>query len=574
MDFLKNQLGRLQQQFNQLTASQKMLALSLVAIMAMTLVWWGHYAGTAEMEPLLDQDISSDEFARISSDLKQHGIPYSASGSRILVPADRRLEAMAAVGSDQMLPKDFSSAFLDIVGKMDNPLNSHDRSEAIRNEARQATLAGILRYFPKVSTAAVMLDTTMKRSFDSPVNARASIYLKLKSGEKADNRLVDAAADMVCGAVAGLQRQNVKVIVDGVSRLFTNEDGSDNTFAGGSYLERVREAESYYAAVVQSQLSFCDGVMVHVNVTPKVDSSHTEIDSVDPKVISKEISNEHEITTTASGARPSGEPGVGPNTGSNQGMAIGGGNSAAAASDGETVKTEKDVTKLENFVNRTRKTTSTPAGSVVVTSASVTFPRSFFVKAYKNLKGADKEPAEAVLLPFIASELEKWRKVVKTCLNLPAEESLVVDTYVDLLPTLADAPVQSAGVALLVTSHGKEIVLGVLALASLFMVSMMVRKGSGSTLALAGERIAGHSASGSNMPSVGSTVDAMLVKSGLKAMVSDDAAEVGAGGQTLDGIELDDSTIRAQQVEEQVGNLAKENPDVAANMIKRWMSRA
>ena len=46
MDFLKNQLARLQQQFNQLTASQKMLSVSLVAIMVMTLLWWGRYAGT------------------------------------------------------------------------------------------------------------------------------------------------------------------------------------------------------------------------------------------------------------------------------------------------------------------------------------------------------------------------------------------------------------------------------------------------------------------------------------------------------------------------------------------------
>src|SRR5450631_3823486 len=102
---------------------------------------------------------------------------------------------------------------------MDNPMNSADRSEAIRNEAKQATLAAILRHFPKVQNAMVVLDTTQKRSFNTPVSARATVFLKMKTGEKADNKLVNAAADVVAGAVAGIQRSGVKVIVDGVSRL-------------------------------------------------------------------------------------------------------------------------------------------------------------------------------------------------------------------------------------------------------------------------------------------------------------------------------------------------------------------
>ena len=566
MEFLKSQLARLQQQFGQLTASQKMLSVSLVAIMVMTLTWWGRYAGTAEMEPLLDQDVSAEEFSHISSNLKLHNIPFTPSGSRILVPADRRLEAVAALGFDQALPKDFSSAFMDIVGKMDNPLNSHDRSEAIRNEARQATLAGIFRYFPKVNTAAVMIDTTQKRSFDNPVTARASVYLKMKSGEKADNRLVNAAADMICGAVAGIQRSNVKVIVDGVSRLFVSEDGNDNPYGGGNYLETIRDAESYYAGKVQQQLSFCDGVMVHVVVTPKDESSLTETDQVDPKVISREFSNENESTTTSSGNRPGGDVGVAPNTGSNEKMTIGPG--AGGGGEGDTSRTEKTTIKTENFPSRTKKTIKSPAGSVTVTSASVTFPRSFFIKAYKNLNGSDKEPGEAVLGPFIASELERSRKVVKACLHLATEEALVVETYFDLLPAVIEAPAQTTGVAMLFSGHAKEIVLGVFALASLFMISMLVRKTAPAAVVMAGQ------GSSSSMPSVGSTVDAMLAKAGLKAMVSEDAAEVSAGGQALDGVELDDNTIRAQQVVEQVTNLAKENPDVAASMIKRWMNRA
>src|SRR5438132_2050610 len=105
MDFLKSQFARLQQQFNQLNASQKMLSVALMAIMGMTLLWWGRYAGTAEMEPLLDQELASEDFSNITRELRRLGIAYTPNGNRILVPADRRYEALAELASAQALPK-------------------------------------------------------------------------------------------------------------------------------------------------------------------------------------------------------------------------------------------------------------------------------------------------------------------------------------------------------------------------------------------------------------------------------------------------------------------------------------
>jgi flagellar biosynthesis/type III secretory pathway M-ring protein FliF/YscJ len=42
----------------------------------------------------------------------------------------------------------------------------------------------------------------------------------------------------------------------------------------------------------------------------------------------------------------------------------------------------------------------------------------------------------------------------------------------------------------------------------------------------------------------------------------------------LDGVEMDDDAIRTQQVLDQVSNMVKENPDGAAALVKRWLSRA
>src|SRR5438477_11411641 len=108
MEFFKAQLARLQQQFNQLTASQKMLSVALLAIMVMTLAMWGKYAGQSEFEPVIEQDFAAEDLARITADLRGRGIPFTTQGARILVPGDRKYEVLGDLIYQQLLPKDMS----------------------------------------------------------------------------------------------------------------------------------------------------------------------------------------------------------------------------------------------------------------------------------------------------------------------------------------------------------------------------------------------------------------------------------------------------------------------------------
>jgi len=51
-------------------------------------------------------------------------------------------------------------------------------------------------------------------------------------------------------------------------------------------------------------------------------------------------------------------------------------------------------------------------------------------------------------------------------------------------------------------------------------------------------------------------------------------AEATEGLQEMDGIEVDTDSVRNQQIISQVSSMVKENPDAAANLVKRWLSRA
>ena len=94
---------------------------------------------------------------------------------------------------------------------------------------------------------------------------------------------------------------------------------------------------------------------------------------------------------------------------------------------------------------------------------------------------------------------------------------------------------------------------GVLAVVSLFMLMTIVKKG-GPEPVLA-------------MP------DAPRETPRL-ATSEDVAGIVGDNNSLLDGMELDESAVKAQQMVEQVATMVKENPDAAASLVKRWLNRS
>src|SRR5216110_1083925 len=99
MEFLKSQLSRVQEQFAQLTASQKMLAMALVVITVMTLYWWTTFAGKADMEVLFDQRMSGDQMSQAIGQLSAAGIDAQAVGDRLHVAADKKLQAIGLLSS-------------------------------------------------------------------------------------------------------------------------------------------------------------------------------------------------------------------------------------------------------------------------------------------------------------------------------------------------------------------------------------------------------------------------------------------------------------------------------------------
>jgi flagellar biosynthesis/type III secretory pathway M-ring protein FliF/YscJ len=550
MDFVKKQLETIQQNLAGLNATQKMLTGALVAIMAMTMVYWSRYAGTAEMEPVLNQSLTDADITRMSASLDSHGVPYKVESGKLLVSADKKMQALATLSYEQLLPSNTISGFEQMMAK-GSTWDSPQQREDLKNHGREITLAQVIGGFPNVQSAVVMIDPTSIRRIGegNSVSPTSNISISMRSGAQADNKLVNAAADLVTGAVSGMNRGKIKVVVDGRPRR-VNDSGADSDYGSANeQLEAIQSYERNIAAKIENQFQMINGVVASVTGTLNTESKESTSTTNDEKntlILPSETENKTTESNNSTGG--GGEPGALPNTS----VSLGGGAGSGSNTMTESVDKTKNTIALAVTHTKSRK----PAGDFTTVAASVRIPRSYFVGVLKNINGG-KDPSESEIQEYLKEQLAEIRQSVRACTNIKKDEDIFVGTYAESMPTVAATAAagvtgSSSSITGLIGGWGKEAGIAVLAVVSLFMVSTMVKRSTPAPLVVTKTEAAGPA-----------SLEASEAVAGF-------AAE---GGSTLAGMELDEDAIQTQQVLDQVTNLVGENPDGAAALVKRWLNR-
>jgi flagellar biosynthesis/type III secretory pathway M-ring protein FliF/YscJ len=560
MDVFKAQLAKIQQQLSGLTASQKMLSMALVAIMAMTVTWMARYAGQADMEPLLNQSFSADDVAQITSRLDARNIAYTVSGDRIMVPTDRKIEILADMQYSHLLPDRTNAAFDDMLKQM-TPFDPADKTAQLWLQAKSQVLQQVIEKFPHVRDANVMIDPTDQRRFDGhDVNPTAMIYITTSgdedSGDRDTRKIATAAADLVSGAQAGLARGNVTVVVDGTAVPIADKSADGGMPDGDAIVLEKQANEEMYRQKILKQYGFIRGLYVQVTVNLSTKQVVTDETVYDQKTTAHLSVSEEEHTNESTSPGGGAEPGAASNVTTNGQLAVGAG---AGGGGGATSNEDETKTTYQNLPSMKVLHTIQNPGDAVPVSATVRVPRSYLIQTYKDLHGG-ADPDDAALDALMKEEFTNIRQEVKDCTGIASDDAVAVNPYDDIAVAAAisgsAAPATTSTVSLLVASHVREIGVGGLAAFSLFMMMMMVRKSAPA-------------------PVPAADVDAANDKA--VQHLDDDvplAGEVGEGGKTMDGMELDDEAVRTQQMIEQVSDMVTENPEAAANLVKRWLNRA
>ena len=573
MNLLNRTFAQIRAALNGLSMSQRLLIGLLVVVMIGTIFVVVHFSAKPEMIALLPQPATPAEINTMESYLKGK-YTYQIDTDKILVPVEQAYQIRGELAAAQALPRDTTAAFARLADASDYLLP--DASIERRwNYARQEVLSRIIRNFPYVADATVIISKgQMVGLGKSAVPSSASVSLRLKMGDGLSASQVLAIVDLVRGAVSGLKREDVHV-TDGTRSYTTpNEDQVMPT----DLLAYKRSIEDDLGRKLRDQFSHMGDVKIAVNVVPDMSARTIRSETYDPKQIAKATTEEQSKETNSSeGSGAGGQPGVQPNVTANTGSASAGGAKNISTTGDTTTKTEvrfshKDETQL------------VPSGTEFKDmTASISLPRSFFRALFRRTAKDDKvEPTDEQLQPIFDGKIKSFQALARNTIGAKTDDQVRVDWFDDTLMAAPEIPVAkpsfllTAGAGTALGQYAKPVVLGVLAVGALFMMLMMVRRSAPSLAGADADTsvfLGGFGGGGGG--STGGGKHAKRNHADPDAMdVGDDVfGEAGSGEAVLTGIELDDETLQSRKMVDEVSTMIKENPENAASLVKRWMTK-
>jgi flagellar biosynthesis/type III secretory pathway M-ring protein FliF/YscJ len=551
---LRNTLELVRKRLAGLPASAKLLAGSLVVIVALALFLVAQWSATTTTVPLAVMPAAYDEARQF---LAARGVKYEEKDGQILVPAERHGELLAQF-AEQGPGSEGGIDFTKLV-ELDSPFETTRQSETKKLIALQNVLARTIGGFRNVKSATVLISPRPA----TPLGASrfvqtASVHVTMRTGALTQEQ-VDSIATMVAGTQAGLKPESVS-ITDGMQAYRTTFGKAGAT---GENLEQSLKIAEAVQARIGTILATIEGVRIAVNAQA-VTTERTRTTTEFRDGISVPLS-ESSSSSEMKGAPQSREPGTVPNTG----LAL-----VSTSGGAAQTTTERIDNKFRSEIPGTRETEIDPTGYATKIDVGVAVPWSYFVRVWqlRNPAGEGEEakaPDEAALASVRDEEIARIRKLVEPLASTDAVEGAkkgVVE--VSWFYDFTEAPRQAsmaAGLGEIVLGGGeggsggsaliKPIGLGILAIVSLFFMFNIARKASVREELPTPEELAG-------VP---------------PKLESDDAELVGEADEAtpaLEGMELDDDSLRRAQMLEQLNEMASRDPAELSGILRRWMRTA
>jgi len=225
------------------------------------------WSSAGPMAPLTAAPTDAADLAALRQALSARDIIHRIENGQLYVPT-KSLATAREILSERATSVSAAMAELRKLTEADDIWSSQAQRDRRWQVATMALLSAQISSLPDVQSATVILSPPVKGRFGRPSQVGgASVKLTARSDGPADEALYETIADMVCGGVSGIRRQDV-CIVDGRGRSYHAAPAAP----ADGVTARTRQAEAYYAARIRRALSFIDGAVVTARavVDPKV----------------------------------------------------------------------------------------------------------------------------------------------------------------------------------------------------------------------------------------------------------------------------------------------------------------
>lgn len=566
MDRLRAVVDNIARQLSGMSVTQRLLVGALATVVVMTLFIVNRYAGRDAKVELLT-DYTPEQQKQAVAFLRTSGYDYEDRGGRIYVNPMDQYTILATMSEQDVLPDDTSILFGNLVEKQTMWQTTRQHRE-LSNIALQNELGRFLAKWRDIKDARVFIDAPEPNGLGgSTRRPTASVTLLTRSGGAIDQKTVDAAAEFISGAKAGLLASDVRVI-DGTTgqqrRATSKEDGIPTT-----YIETQEKFEQRTRDKLMDLLSYIPGVVVAVTAQVDVSQTHSESTRYLEKndgtvsVPAKSTSNESTSETQSNG----GQPGLQ----SNVGMSI----NQGSGGDGSKTSEERREQEFESKIGHQSEKSFNPRGYPTRLVATINVPRGYVMKYVQATKPDQQlDPAD----PATQTLIDDTWKTVQNDIKASVKPHITIVSAEPGLPAVRDEDVQVAlipvddagysggggsatggggggGLGLVMGPIGnliETIVIGVLAFLSLGMMVMMVKKATRPRELPSAEELAGVP------PEL--RVDSELV------------GEVESGDLALSAIEVDEQEVRVDKMLDEISELAKTTPEEATKVLNTWLS--
>ncbi|SDU25133.1 flagellar M-ring protein FliF [Verrucomicrobium sp. GAS474] len=298
-----------QQVWTGIPANRRMPILIAAAVMIIALTTVIVYSANKPKMDVLFGGMQITEAAKVVDFLKQKKVPYELAdqGRTVRVPSTE-VDGLRLGLAESGIPRADDTAGGSGFELFDKPsFGMPDfMQKANYNRAIQGELARTIRHMDDVEQARVMIVTPEQRLFQKDQKeAKASVFLLLKSGRSLGPNQIKAIQFLVANSVEGLQPNHVSIVDSTGKSLVENDEGNSLGALSNTQLAAKKAYEDYLRQKVQVMLDQTLGMnqsSVQISADLNFDAVQQTSEQFDPKsqVISQEtISNESTHSKTS-----------------------------------------------------------------------------------------------------------------------------------------------------------------------------------------------------------------------------------------------------------------------------------
>ena len=540
MGFLKTTWDQILELFQKMPASQQamfFLVLVLIGGGFGMLVWNSSKPVNSYVPLSVGKLFTVEEIIHAEEALQQAGLQdYKREGQRLYVPRDEVESYNSALIASGTLPQNWAEEwekqYADL-GPFANNKQMMDRKEIARAKLASQMISAIT----EIDSANVVWDQQETRRWPHEPRSSATVFIRPKRGRKLTRQVVDGIRVSISGMKADLVSENVTVFDLSTGIAHKSEDDSDPL--GNTIIKRITQLQDMYRNQILTAVDYIPNVRVAVNVDiDKVRSAIRKKQEIQTKGSVAIISTETKKDRTFSQAPVQSEPGQNANGGLDLNKANGNQrNEQITESDNSQVTVPTFEVTQEDLLG------AMPQNVQV----SLVVPEDYYLAVGQKTGeiAADTDAASlqqliVTIKTRVNAELKtRVAKIIPYAGTGNPEDGVDVGSYVrldDPLANEATAPGLVENATWAINQWGSATLLVLFALWGLMMLSRTMKESAKNTPPL---------------PEITPIVQAEREES------EDDDVE---------GVEMPETTSR-----EQLQKVVRNNPDIAANIINKWM---